>query len=30
MKTIEERLSALEQVQAQMDGIFEEVVNNAG
>ena len=29
-KTIEERLSALEQVQAQMDGIFEEVVNNAG
>lgn len=28
--TIEERLSALEQVQAQMDGIFEEVVNNAG
>lgn len=30
IKTIEERLSALEQVQAQMDGIFEEVVNNAG
>ena len=30
MKTIEERLSALEQVQAQMNGIFEEVVNNAG
>ena len=30
MKTIEERLSASEQVQAQMDGIFEEVVNNAG
>ena len=30
MKTIEERLSALEQVQAQMDGIFEEVVNNGG
>lgn len=30
MKTIEERLSALEQVQAQMDGIFEEVLNNAG
>lgn len=29
-KTIEERLSALEQAQAQMDGIFEEVVNNAG
>ena len=29
MKTIEERLSALEQVQAQMNGIFEEVVNNA-
>ena len=28
--TIEERLSALEREQSQMDAIFEEVLNNAG
>ena len=29
-KTLDERVTALEQDQAQMNAIFEEVVNNAG